>query len=85
MIYEEYEGTYAGKKSKMISKEYGWNHGLGAVLTALTSVGMRIAYLEEYDESSYDVLPELVRNDKGMYITRHGLYPLIYAIKAIRD
>lgn len=85
VIYEEYEGTYANQKSKMISKEYGWNHGLGAVLTALTGVGMRISYLEEYDESPYDVLPELVRNDNGMYIMRHGLYPLIYAIKATKD
>jgi len=32
-IYEEYEGTYADTESKMISKEYGWNHSLAEVIT----------------------------------------------------
>ena len=35
VIYEEYEGTYANQDSKMISKEYGWNHGLSEVVNAL--------------------------------------------------
>ena len=29
VIYEEYEGTYADGNSKITSKEYAWNHGLG--------------------------------------------------------
>ena len=34
-IYEEYEGTYADEKSKMISKECTWNHSLGEIITSL--------------------------------------------------
>ena len=81
-IYEEYEGTYADQESKMISKEYGWNHGLSDVINALIEAGLHIDYLNEYDESPYDVLPNLVKTDSGMYVTQDKLYPLIFEIKA---
>ena len=84
VIYEEYEGTYADQESKMVSKEYGWNHGLGEVVSALTEAGLHIEYLKEYDESPYDVLPDLEKTDSGMYVTKDKLYPLIFTLKAIK-
>ena len=81
-IYEEYQGTYADQSSAMISKEYGWNHGLGEVVTALTGAGLHIEYLEEHDESPYNVLPDLVKTQSGMYATKDRLYPLIFSLKA---
>lgn len=84
VIYEEYEGTYANENSKMISKEYAWNHGLGEVVTALTEAGLHIEYLKEFDESPYDVLPDLVKTDSGMYVTKDKLYPLIFCLKAVK-
>ena len=48
-IYEEYQGTYADTDSKMISKEYGWNHGLSEVINSLIEAGLQIEYLNEYD------------------------------------
>ena len=81
-IYEEYEGTYADTDSKMISKEYGWNHGLSEVINALTEAGLRIDYLNEYDESPYNVLPNLEKTKSEMYVTKDELYPLIFEIKA---
>ena len=84
VIYEEYEGTYANENSKMISKEYAWNHGLGEVVTALTEAGLHIEYLKEFDESPYDVLPELIKTDAGMYVTKDKLYPLIFTLKAMK-
>ena len=84
VIYEEYEGTYADKASKMISKEYGWNHGLGEVVNALTEAGLRIEYLNEYNESPYDVLPDLVKTESGMYARKDPLYPLIFELKAVK-
>ncbi len=84
VIYEEYEGTYANESSKMISKEYGWNHGLGEVITALTDVGLCIDYLKEHDESPYDVFPDLISTKSGMYVTKDRLYPLIFEIKATK-
>jgi SAM-dependent methyltransferase len=83
-IYEEYQGTYADQSSAMISKEYGWNHGLGEVVTALTGAGLHIEYLEEHDESPYNVLPDLVKTQSGMYATKDRLYPLIFSLKATK-
>lgn len=84
VIYEEYTGTYANEKDKMVSREYGWNHGLGSIITALTSAGLEIAFLKEYDESPYNVLPNLMETDNGMFVTKDKLYPLIYTIKAVK-
>jgi SAM-dependent methyltransferase len=82
VIYEEYEGTYADTNSKMISKEYGWNHGLSAVINALTEAGLHIEYLNEHNESPYNVLPNLVTTEAGMFTTKDNLYPLIFEVKA---
>lgn len=83
-IYEEYEGTYANQKSKMVSREYGWNHGLGEVVSALTEAGLHIEYLKEFEGSPYDVLPNLEKTETGMYVTKDKLYPLIFTLKATK-
>lgn len=82
VIYEEYEGTYANENSKMISKEYGWNHGLGEVITSLTDAGLTIDYVKEHDESPYEVFPGLVKKENLMFETKDKLYPLLFSIKA---
>jgi hypothetical protein len=69
----------------MISKEYGWNHGLSEVVNALIEAGLQIEYLNEYDESPYNVLPDLIETKSGMYVTKDKLYPLIFEIKAIKS
>lgn len=84
VIYQEYEGTYASQESKMISKEYGWNHGLGELVSALTEAGLHIEYLKEFNESPYNVLPDLVKTKSGMYTTKNQLYPLIFTLKATK-
>ena len=84
VIYEEYEGTYANESSKMVSKEYGWNHGLGEIISALTEAGLQLEYLKEHYESPYDVLPDLIKKDSNMYVTKDKLYPLIFTIKATK-
>lgn len=83
-IYEEYEGTYGNPESKMISKEYGWNHGLGEVVTAITDAGLNIEFLREHHESPFNVLPDLEPTKSGMYVTKDKLYPLIFEIKATK-
>lgn len=83
-IYEEYEGTYADPNSKMISKEYGWNHSLGEVITSLSEAGLNIEYLKEHDASPYDIFPGLMKNVSGMFELTNKMYPLIFEIKAIK-
>ncbi|WP_438422376.1 class I SAM-dependent methyltransferase [Aquimarina macrocephali] len=84
VIYEEYKGTYANPESNMISKEYGWNHGLGEVVSSLTEAGLTIEYLNEYDGSPYEVFPDLIKDENKMFATKEKLYPLVFAIKARR-
>lgn len=84
VIYEEYEGTYGDKDSKMISKEYGWNHSLGEVITSLSEAGLQIEYLREHDASPYDIFPGLVKNEEGLFEMTNKLYPLLFEVKAIK-
>lgn len=85
VIYEEYEGTYADGDSKMISKEYAWNHGLGEVITSLCEAGLDIAYLKEHETSPYDIFPGLIKNKDDLFELEGGLYPLIFEIKATKS
>lgn len=83
-IYEEYEGTYANQSSKMVSKEYGWNHGLADVINALIEAGLQIEYLNEHDESPYDVFPDLIKTESGMYKMENQLFPMVFEVKATK-
>jgi len=85
VIYEKYEGTYADNTSKMVSKEYGWNHGLSEVVNALIEAGLQIEYLNEYDESPYDVFPNLIKTESRMYKMKNQLFPMIFEIKATKN
>ncbi len=81
-IYEEYQGTYADENSKMLSKEYGWNHGFGEIISSLSEAGLTIEYMKEYDQSPYKIFPNLIEKQKGLFETENKLYPLLFAIKA---
>lgn len=83
-IYDEYEGTYADESSKIISKEYGWNHGLGEIATALTDAGLHLEYLKEHDASPYNIFPGLIKQKNGLYATEDRLFPLIFELKVTK-
>lgn len=83
-IYEEYQGTYADENATLVSKEYGWNHGLGEVITALSEAGLSIEFLNEHKESPYNVFPDLKQSSSGMYTYENALYPLVFEIKATK-
>ena len=68
----------------MVSKEYGWNHGLSEVVNALTEAGLQIEYFNEHNASPYNVLPDLVENKDGFFETKDKLYPLIFELKATK-
>ncbi len=84
VIYDEYQGTYAKQSSKMVSKEYGWNHGLSEVVNSLIEAGLQIDYLNEYDESPYDVFPDLIKLESGLYKMKDQLFPMIFELKATK-
>lgn len=81
-IYDEYEGTYANNTSKIISKEYGWNHSLSEVVQSLLNAGLDIDLLTEHDGSPYNVFPNMKLQDDGLYYLEDGLYPIIFEVRA---
>ena len=81
------QGSYADPNAKVESPvEHGWNHGLGEVVTALTSRGLRLEFLHEHDFLSWPA-PFLVRQDWrnfGWPEGQKGRLPLMYSLKATR-
>ncbi|MBL4724985.1 MAG: class I SAM-dependent methyltransferase [Lutibacter sp.] len=85
-IYEEYKGTYTNADVDIVSKEYGWNHGLGDVVSSLTNAGLEIEFLHEFEESPYDCFPEMEKTKDGMYVlkTNKRIFPLLFSIRATK-
>jgi SAM-dependent methyltransferase len=53
-----FDGTYVATEAEFVHKETrDWNHGLGEVVTALLSRGMRITGLVEHQSVPWDALP----------------------------
>lgn len=87
VIYEEYEGTYTNADAAITSKEYGWNHGLGEVVSALSGAGLSIEFLHEFEKSPYNSFPDMEQTEDGMYILKENqrMFPLLYSIKATKN
>jgi SAM-dependent methyltransferase len=81
----EVHGSYAEPMADVRDMtEYGWNHGLGEIVTALVDAGLRIDSLREYPfvDWSMDVL---VKAREGRYRLPgelDGRLPLFFSIKA---
>ena len=86
VIYEEYQGTYTNSDSNITSKEYGWNHGLGEVVTALVNAGLEIEFLHEFEKSPYNSFPDMDVTSDGMYVLKEEqrMIPLLYSIRATK-
>lgn len=86
VIYEEYKGTYTNSDANILSKEYGWNHGLGEVVTALTKAGLQLEFLHEFEKSPYNSFPKMDKTEDGMFVLKENkrMFPLLYSIRAIK-
>ena len=86
VIYEEYNGTYTNNDADIVSKEYGWNHGLGEVVSALTNAGLEIEFLHEFENSPYNSFPEMDVTKDGMYVLKDNqrMFPLLFSIRAVK-
>ena len=85
-IVTETTGTYADRDAAISQKEYGWNHGLGEVVTALTRRGICPEFLHEFPYSPYNCFANMVQGPDGNWRIK-GLedkLPMIYSIKATK-
>ena len=82
VIYEEYSGTYADPEHEdLVSKEYGWNHGLSEVIAPLLAEGLELVQFSELHQSPYDIFPGLVADEEGYYRMPDAMYPLLFELK----
>ena len=74
--------TYADKNHvSSAKKEYNWNHGIGEVVTAFASTGMKLNFLNEHDFSPYNVFPYMIEVENGYQIEGFdGIIPLVYSM-----
>lgn len=84
-IYEEYAGTYAAPNATMVSKEYGWNHSLSDVIQSLLDAGLELQLFQEHDGSPYNVFPDMLEGNDGLYYLKDGLFPTVFELKFIKS
>ncbi|MER6946190.1 class I SAM-dependent methyltransferase [Nonomuraea sp. NPDC000554] len=75
--------TYTGSEVLQNDTSVQFQHGIGEVVTALASAGLRLDFLHEHDHSLFQRFPTLVRD--GVYFRRpegSPRIPLMYSLKA---
>lgn len=79
------QGSYADPDAHVETPvEYGWNHGLGEIVTAIASQGLRIELLHEFPFAEWS-LPFLEARDDGTWrlpASQKGELPLSYSLRA---
>ena len=78
-------GSYADRSARVETPtEYGWDHSLGEIVTALASAGLRIDRLTEYPFLNWEA-PFLVPDGEGRYrlpSDATGELPLMFSVLA---
>lgn len=81
-------GSYADPAAHVEADiEYGWQHSLAQIVTAIASAGLRIEFLHEFDWVDHQYIPLLERGDDEMWrlpSTVQGELPLMYSLRATK-
>lgn len=87
LIEEDEIGTYADREAPIQYKSYGWNHGLGEVLSALIAAGLRIEFLHEFDYSPWSCFSQSVEVGPSRFQIKgmEGKLPMMYSVRARKD
>lgn len=80
----ELTGSYAAPDATETHTCFEWFHGIGDIVTALASQGLRIDFLHEFLYSSYPCYPYLEADGPERYVWRGqpNSLPLMYSIQA---
>jgi SAM-dependent methyltransferase len=86
VVWDE-PGTYADMTAKTVNNRcYEWNHGIGAVVTAIIDAGLQVELLHEHEITEFQRWPMLVLGEDGRYRLPDGTpsMPLMYSLLARR-
>jgi SAM-dependent methyltransferase len=79
------KGSYADRDAKVNQEvEYGWSHGLGEIVTALTAAGLHIDFLHEFPFCEWPVsfLQPAADGTYRLPPEHEGKLPLFFSLKA---
>jgi SAM-dependent methyltransferase len=78
--------TYAGDGVVTSPKTFGWNHGVGEILSALIDAGLRLDAIDEYDFCEWQGLDNMVEDETGAWRLPEGSpqIPLMWSIRATK-
>jgi SAM-dependent methyltransferase len=83
------EGTYVETAETFkANTTHTWNHGIGELITALISRGLRITAFEEHESVPWDALPgQMDKLELGEYRLRDRPWrvPHTYTLQAVKD
>jgi SAM-dependent methyltransferase len=83
------EGTYVETSQTFAANTtHSWNHGIGEVVTALLSRGLRLEALEEHDSVPWDALPgQMEKLELGEFRLRDRPWRLAhtYTLQAVKQ
>jgi len=82
-------GSYADRSAPVIVPfEYDWSHGLGEVVTAISSAGLTVEFLHEFDFTEWPMPPLVEREGdewrmpRGRFGEPQGELPLFFSLRA---
>jgi hypothetical protein len=83
----EMEDTYTSSEEGFKTKNVSWNHGLGEVLTALLTNGLRIDHFKEFDYSPYNCFSGTKEIGKNKFIIEKmgSKLPMVYSVLATKQ
>lgn len=85
-IVELEQNTYADKDAHINMESITWNHSIGEVFESLTTNGLKVDDLKEYDYSPYDCFKGTQQlEEKNFIIEKLGnKIPMVYSIVATK-
>jgi SAM-dependent methyltransferase len=78
--------TYAGDGTLDSPDTYEWSHGMAETVQALIDAGLRIDRIEEYDSCEWQMLPQMIRCDDGLWRLPEGRerLPFMWSVLATK-
>ena len=78
------EPSYADPSIPLEETSFEWVHTVGDIISAIADVGLRIEFMHEFPECTYQSLPFLIKGDNGLWYSPEyaDSLPLMFSIRA---
>jgi SAM-dependent methyltransferase len=79
--------TYNGSQKELRNKRvYEWIHPLSDIINSLKAVGVSLVWLHEHDTLTWDLFPNMVEGEDGLYRLPADFpqLPLSFSLKAVK-